>query len=289
MMSADLLKKLILQIKFKEHYSNQKIDIFSRFSDSTESFEELHAYYLKVIEIEVDEYANVLKVNVESFEPEIAQNIALFVLKEGEYHMNIMGKRLAQEQVDFLEHQVMNLNTKFNTSRQALIKYQNKHGLISPVHAVENISNIVADLKYEHASLQYSKKALSSYQSLHSPAMIKLENQIRAIKKQIAKESAKLTRESGDALNARSAEYQTLELKALFAKESYSGALAALQSTRIEAARKLKHISIIQNPTLPEYPIKPQRIYNIVTFVVMALFLSLITQMIILIIKDHRD
>jgi capsular polysaccharide transport system permease protein len=130
---------------------------------------------------------------------------------------------------------------------------------------------------------------LTSYQSSRSPSVVKIGNEIKAVRQQIVKERSRMAQQSGGALNTLSAEYQTLELKVQFAMESYSGALAALESTRIEAARKLKQVSILQSPTLPEYPVEPKRIYNIVVFTVIVLFLTLITHMFVLIIKDHRD
>ena len=51
----------------------------------------------------------------------------------------------------------------------------------------------------------------------------------------------------------------------------------------------MKQVSVLQTPTYPEYAIKPERVYNSVVFAVIALFLALIFQMLILIIEDHRD
>ena len=65
--------------------------------------------------------------------------------------------------------------------------------------------------------------------------------------------------------------------------------LAALENTRIEAARKLKQVSVLQSPTLPEYPVEPKRLYNSVVFALIALFVGLIGQMLVLIIEDHKD
>jgi capsular polysaccharide transport system permease protein len=74
-----------------------------------------------------------------------------------------------------------------------------------------------------------------------------------------------------------------------FSQESYSTALSALENTRIEAARKLKQLSVLQSATLPEYAVEPERLYNSAVFIIIALFLGLIVQMLVLIIMDHRD
>ena len=100
---------------------------------------------------------------------------------------------------------------------------------------------------------------------------------------------SQMAKKQGSALNSLSADYQIRELKVQFAKDAYGGALAALENIRIEASRKLKQISVLQNPTHPEYPLEPRRIYNSFIYGVLILFFGLIIQMLMLIIKDHRD
>ncbi|WP_110649906.1 chain-length determining protein [Salinicola peritrichatus] len=288
LLSMDMLQLLVKEADFRQHYS-QNGDIFSRLSDPDVPLEELHDYYLKRVSVELDDYAGVLRIDVEAYTPKEAHKIAQLLLTEGERHMNEMGRRLAEEQVRFLETQVNDLKKDFNQTRQALLDYQNENGLVSPTGTVESISSVVSTLEGQLAILKARKTALSSYQSSRSAEMMRVNSEIDALNQQIAHERDRVARQTGNALNAVSSEYQTLQLQAQFAQESYSGALSALQSTRIEAARKLKQVSILQSPTIPQYPEKPERLYDITVFAVIALFITLIINMLILIIKDHRD
>lgn len=287
--SVDMLKLLVEQADFREHYANSGADILSALGDASAPLETLHEYYLSRVSIELDDYAGVLRLDVEAFTPDKAYQIAQLMLDEGERHMNEMGQRLAEEQVRFLEKQVAILEQRFQDTRDALLDYQNANGLVSPVGTVESLSSVVASLEGQLAVAKARKSALASFQSGRSPEMVRINAEINALNDQISQESERLARQSGDALNAVSSEYQTLMLRADFAQESYSGALAALENTRIEAARKLKQVSILQAPTLPEYPEQPERLYNSVVFAVIALFVALILNMLILIVKDHRD
>ncbi|SEQ95436.1 capsular polysaccharide transport system permease protein [Amphritea atlantica] len=289
LLSVDMLLDIDRLVGFREHYSAAGIDFISALSSADVPIEDLHEYYLKRVSVELDDYANVLRIKVEAFSPEMANKIASLLLEEGEKHMNLLGKRLAEEQVRFLEDQVAMLNDNFNVARNELLNYQNKNGLISPTGTVESISAVVATLEGKLSNLQAEKTMLKSYQSSSSPAMVKIDNEIKAVRHQIEQEKNRMAQQSGNALNTVTAEYQTLELKVKFALDSYSGALAALQSTRIEAARKLKQVSVLQSPTYPEYPLEPQRLHNIAMYAIVALFMGLIMQMLLLIIKDHRD
>lgn len=289
LLSVDMLRNIDRLVDFRKHYSGAGADIISSLGSENVPMEKLHEYYLKRVSVELDEYANVLRINVEAFTPEMAHQIAGLLLEEGEKHMNELGRRLAQEQVRFLEEQVDELSEKFNLARNDLLAYQNENGLISPAGTVESLSAVVAELDAKLANLQAQRTMLASYQSTNSPGMVKVASEIQAVRSQIDDERSRMAQQSGSALNALSAKYQTLELKVQFALDSYSGALAALQNTRIEAARKLKQVSVLQSPTLPEYPMEPHRLYNIAAFSLLAIFIGLIAQMLLLIIRDHRD
>lgn len=289
LLSVDMLRKIDSALGFRQHYSAPGIDFFSALFREDVPIEDLHDYYLKRVSIELDDYAQVLRLKVQAFTPEMAQSITNMLLAEGESYMNLMGQRLAAEQVKFLEKQVKQLQVKFDRAQNDLIDYQNANGLISATATVENISTVIAGLETELASLSAKRTALLSYQSSRSAEVRRVETEINAVKQQIHIERARTAQQSGGALNTLSSQYQTLELQVQFALESYSGALGALQNTRIEASRKLKQVSILQSPTLPEYPVEPRRLYNIVVFAIMAMFIALIIHMLVLIIKDHRD
>lgn len=289
LLSVDMLKKIDTALDFRSHYADKDIDFFSRLYADSAFWEEVHEYYLARISVELDDYAQVLRIKVSAFTPEMAQKMAVFLLEKGEEHMNLMGQRLAEEQVRFLELQVNELKQRFSDARQQLLDYQNKKGLVSPTGTVESLSAVVAGLEAQLTELKAKRSTLVSFQSETSPEVVRINTEIKSLSDQIELEHARMAQQSGDALNVISAEYQTLELDMLFAKESYSGALAALENTRIEAARKLKQVSILQEPTLPEYPIEPERLHNSVMFAVVVIFLALIGQMFVMIVKEHRD
>ncbi|WP_319781504.1 chain-length determining protein [Oceanisphaera sp. IT1-181] len=288
LLSVDMLKKVQAELPFREHYSENG-DLFSRLWNANSPIEKLHKYYQKRVSIELDDYAGVLNITVEAFEPEFAHQLSQLLLNAGEAHMNDMGQRLAEEQVRFLERQVDRLESRLDETRGALLDYQNQHGLISPIHTAEALNQVVGALEGELARMQARYSAAQSYQSTRSAELVQIKSHINALQKQIGKEQNRLAQETGNALNRVSADYQTLELKAQFALQTYSSALAALENTRIEAARKLKQVSVLQSPLLPEYATKPDRLYNASVFAIITLFLAFIANMIVLIIRDHRD
>lgn len=288
LMSTDMLKLADDKLGFREHYS-QHGDLFSSLMDQDAPIEELHDYYLRRVNIELDEYAGVLNIEVQAYTPEFAHKMTELLLSAGEAHMNEMGRRLAEEQVTFLEKQLARLEERLDDAREALLKFQNKEGLVSPTSTVESINQVVATLEGQLATLQAQRKALGSFQSNRASDMRRVQAEIEAMREQITKQRDRLAQATGGSLNSISSQYETLELKATFAQETYSSALAALENTRLEAARKLKQVSVLQSPLMPEYSTQPERLYNITVFALITIFLAFIASMLMLIIKEHRD
>ncbi len=288
LLSVDMLIRITEELPFREHYSENG-DWFSRLRNADAPMEDLHAYFKRRISVDMDDYAGVLHIEVQAFEADFAKALADLLLSAGEAHMNRMGQRLAEEQVYFLEAQVERLHERMMVVREDLLAFQNREGLVSPTQTVEALNQVVAGLQGELASLEARRKAIASYQSEGSSEMVRVKSEIDALREQIQIERNRLAQATGESLNRVSAEYQALELQAEFARDTYSSAVAALENTRIETARKLKQVSVLQSPSMPEYAVQPERTYNSVVFALIALFVALIAHMLMLIIRDHRD
>ena len=118
---------------------------------------------------------------------------------------------------------------------------------------------------------------------------MEVDLQIKAVEKQIKTEKARLTGSKDQSLNKTVEEYQRLQLEADFMQEAYKSALIGLEKGRVEATRILKKVLVLQSATLPEYPLRPRRLYNIATFLIGALLLAGLIHLLVAIVRDHRD
>lgn len=289
LLSVDMLEMLDEELNLRAHYAAPNLDRFSRLSSQDVPIEDFHRYYLRRVLVELDEYAQVLRVSAQACDPETARAIVTLMLSKGEVHMNEMGHRLAEGQVRFIEVQVEDLRDRLLEATDVLLAYQNEHGLVSPPETVQSLSSVVSTLEQSLAKANAKRLALSVSQSERSPDMLRSKSEIEALEKQIAFERARLAQQSGRALNQLASEYEMLNLQVEHTRQLYSSAITALENTRVEAARSLKQVSVLQNPTYPEYSTRPRRLYNATVFAIVALLAALITQLLVAIIRDHRD
>jgi capsular polysaccharide transport system permease protein len=289
LLSADMMRRLDEKLGLRAHYSSSQWDVFTRLWDKDVPAEKFQRYLQSRISVTYDEYNGVLVIQAQAYEPKMAQAIAMQMVQDGETYMNAMAHALASGQVAFLENQVAKLGQDAQQERQKLLAMQNEKGLVSPQATAESMVGVVAKLEASLTELRTRRSALAGYLTPTAPSIVETDLQIAALQKQIAEEQARLASPHGDTLNKTVEEFQRQQMAAQFAMDVYKTALVALERGRVEATRALKKVSIIQNASLPEYPLLPRRLYNIVVSILMTALLAGILVLIMAIVRDHRE
>ncbi|ALM87360.1 chain-length determining protein [Bordetella sp. N] len=287
LLSLDMLKKLDARLDLRKHFSNSSYDIVSRlwFKD----IEFFYRFYLRMVDVEYDEYAGVLRIKVQAYDQDTAYEIARLLVAEGEDYMNELGHQMAEAQIGFLTVQVEKAQERFQQASQALLKYQNEKGLLSPTATAESINAIVASLEGQRAQLQTQLASLPKTLERSHPNILMLRQAIDAVDRQIADEKAKLATPSGSPLNASVEAFQRLQMQVSFTEDLYKSALLGLEKGRNDSLRLLEKVSVLQSPTLPEYPMEPRRVYNIVVTLLIALVVAGTLNLLESIVLDHVD
>lgn len=289
LLSVDMLKKLDQTLGLRSHYSSSEYDVISRMWFQDASMEWFHRHYLSRVKVEFDEFSGVLRIQVQAYEPEMAQAITKQLVQEGERYMNLLGHEMAQVQVNFLVTQVDQAQERFQKASQDLLNYQNKAGLLSPQATAESINAIVAALEGQRAQLQTQLASLPKSLDRDHPNILMLKQSLKAVDEQIKQEKLKLATPSGGTLNAYVEEFYRLDMNVKFTQELYKSSLTALEKGRIDATRMLEKVSVLQSATLPEYPMEPRRLYNTLVTLLVALMLAGILKLLKSIVLDHVD
>lgn len=289
LLSVDMLKKLDAKLDLRSHFSDSQRDIVSRMWFRDASIEWFHRHYLSRVSADYDDFAGILRVKVQAYDAKTAQAISSMVVQEGERYMNQLGHELAEVQVSFLTNQVNLAQLRFQEASQVLLNFQNKKGLLSPQATAESINAIVAGLETQRAQIQTQLASLPKTLDRDHPNIVMLKQSLAAVDRQINQEKAKLATPSGKTLNASVEEFQRLQMEVNFTQDLYKSSLIALEKGRIDATRMLEKVSVLQAPTLPEYPMEPRRIYNTIATLLLAAMLAGILKLLEGIILDHVD
>jgi capsular polysaccharide transport system permease protein len=236
-----------------------------------------------------DDINGLLSINTEGFDPELSQAINTEILAQSENFVNEISHRLAREQMAFAEGELRRGGDRLQTAKSRLLAFQNKHNMFDPLAQAQAAATLTTELSAEIARKEAALKTMLGYMQENAAPVTALRNEIAALKAQTEMEQHKVTSSKGGRLNAIAAEYHSLSLEAGFAEDAYKATLAAVETSRIDASRKLKSLVVIQTPTKPEIAIYPQRIYNLITLFVALTLIYGIVLLVIATIQDHRD
>lgn len=289
LLSEDMLKRLDAALDLRSHYSDRQRDFVSRMWFKNAPIEIFYKYWLSRVSVQYDDYSGVLRIEVQAYDAKMARAIVEMMVQAGEAHMNTMGHQLAQSRVDFLAKQVTSAHNQLLDASQTVINFQNKKGLSAPQATVESINTLIDKLEEQKSAIQTQLASLPANLNANQPTVVMLKAQVNALTQQIAQKRAELTSPSRNTLNYTVEEFQRLQMEVTFAQDLYKTALSALEQGRMDAARTLKMVSILQSPTEPGFPLKPARIYNIFVTLLIALALIGVIKLMESIIQDHVD
>jgi len=289
LLSVDMFQKLDSKLSLRAHYSDWHRDPLSRMWFEDAPLEAFFAHYLSRVSVVYDDYAGVLIIKAQAYDSKMAHDIVASMVEEGEQHMNAMVHSLAQEQVSFLEKHVGDMSVRAMQARQEVLKFQNRKGMASPQSTAENLVVIINQLEAQLTELKMRRAALLGYLMPESANIMELNQQIAATKKQMEHEKGRLISPKGKKLNNTVEEYQRIQMNAEFLQDIYKTSLVALEKGHIEASRTLKKVTMLQTPTLPQYPLEPRRLYNIIVFILITLLIAGIIHLFAAIIRDHKD
>ncbi len=286
--SADMLQRLDQQLNLRAAFVGNGHDpIFQLSSDATK--EQLLKFYRKRVQISLDEKTYLLTITTEGFEPDFALKFNQVILAESDRFINQISQKVAQEQLAQAEKQLADASQRLATSKEELLAYQNKNKVFDPAVNAESISQLIAGLKANLAELQTQERTLLSYLNPDTPQVVSVRSQIQAVEQQIAQEQAKLTSPNETKLNRQAVQFETLKSNVEFSVDLYKLALTSLETSRLEAVRKMKNVIVISSPQRAQEALYPRQWYLMLSTFLICCLLYAITRLSLSVIRDHQD
>lgn len=289
LLSLDMLARLDAELHLRQRYADHAHDPLARLRDAHAPLARFADYMKRRIAIDYDDNEGILHVEAAAFDPQTAQAIVATMLREGAQFMNRNDHRLAQVQVDFLSGEAQRMGARNEAARKALLAYQNKAGMVSPEDTLQSVASTIAQLEARRSALQTQLGTLEAYLVPSHPDVVAVRQQIAAVDGELARERGRAASNAPGALNRSADAFRQLEQEAQFSQGLYQTTLAALEKGRITAMQAMKQVSVIQSPTLPEYPARPRRFVNTLVFTLAAFLTAGIALLLVAVVRDHID
>lgn len=294
MTSLGLLKRLDAQLGLRAHYESVLRDPLFRLWGwaSQETFLD---YYRSRVSITIDPNSSALKLQVEGFDPEFAHRLNAAILEESERFVNEYSHRIARGNLGFADGELERAGNRLQKAKADLLAFQNKHQLLDPTVQAQATGALTADLQAQITKTEAELRSLRSFLNEDAPQLVALRAQLSSLQEQLNVERRRATTgeakggKSSERLNELALEYQGLQLQAEVALDAYKIALAAVETARIEATRKLKNLVVIEPPSTPEKAEYPRRLYGLLTLLIASLLVLAVVRLVLATIQEHQD
>jgi capsular polysaccharide transport system permease protein len=275
-------------VGLKQHYQATEWDWFSRLTGNG-SVEQYHAYYQDHILVHYDEMSEVLMIEVQTFNPEFSLKVANKIITISETLINQLGQKMVTQQLDYAQQDVNRAYEELKKYQSSLISFQDKFKLYNPEQQGSAIVTAMNALEAEIIKEETTLKSLSSFMRSDSADIKAINRHIDALKSQLTQEKNRLTNQEKQSLNKINVDYQEIKLNSQLAADLYKSSLASLELIRSDAFRTLKHLLVIEHPSLAQENKYPRRLYSIFTWFISMLLIYGVLKMLVAVIKEHKE
>ena len=283
--SHDAVRDLDSSLDLRSLYSLPMLDFIARLS-KTASFEEIVKYYPGMVEATFDTAAGVTRVSVKAFRPEDAYAIASELIQMSENLINSFNRRAEEDRLRLSYSEVERAEKRLAGAREAIQRFRLEHKEIDPTQSTLAVSDIIAKLEAEQATVSTQMSEMSSYMSPKSLQIEALRKKQKAIETQISEEKQRLTGQNSTMTNLL-LQYEALQLENEMSSTIYTSAISSLESSRIEAHRQRSYVVPVVSPHIPEEATYPLKIRNIFFVLIGSFVLFAIGRLIVSGIREH--
>lgn len=286
--SLGLMKKVDAALNLRAHYEAAPTDPFFRLWPQS-SQEWMLEYWRSRVDVQIDEPSGLVTLRIEGFEPAFAQSVHKMLLAECEAFVNGISQRIAREQMDFVQGELTRAGVRLQQAEAALTGFQARHQMLDPTLQAQATGTLVAELRAQLAKAEAELTTKRAYLNDDAADLTSLKNQVAGLRAQIGRESRSATQQGSAAINELAVRFHELKSHAGFAQEAYKTSLIVVEKTRVDAARKVKSLVVVEPPTLPERAEYPRRLYNLLTVLIAGLLLYAVARLGVAVVHEHRD
>ena len=289
-LSRDSLAELQRILDYRKMVSAEHIDPFNRFGGILAPFssgEELFEYYKKMVSDNIDAVSNISTLQVTAYSAQDAQRVNALLLELGQALVNRLNTQANEDAVRFYKKEVTAAEAKVREASVAMANYRNKQGVFNP--AAESALQLQLVSKLQDSLIaEQSKLAQLLSSTPKNPQVPLLRKGIEELKKDIARESAKVTG-GNNSMATKASPYERQALDQTFAEKELAAALTALEQARVQAMKQQLFVEVIAKPSLPDEAMQPKRVRGVLATFVVGLLLWGVLSVIVGGVREHHD
>lgn len=286
--SPDVFEKLDAELLLTKHYSDTSRDWVSRLASSPTLWDK-ETFWQRVAQPKIDVDSGIVTFTVRAYTPDMAQNIAAGILRQGEALINEMNERSRNDAIRLAESEVKVAQERIVKAQKALETFRDEHKEFDPKATATGLQTLVFELEGERSKVKAELAEARSYMKSTAPQVKALEKRLAAVESQLNAEKARIAGNpaGGSAINSWVSQYENLMIESEFAQKQLTTAMSAYEQARSMALAKSRYLVAIQQPTLPDESRYPRTwVFTLCAFFGFFLIYGLV-RLIVASIREH--
>jgi capsular polysaccharide transport system permease protein len=261
--SRDAMLRLDADIGFKSHFSSEDIDVLRRLAPDATN-EEAYRLYRKMVKIGYDPTEGIVKMEVIATDPQTSERYSRALIEYAEEQVDNLTQRLRGDQMKGSRESFEQAETKMLAAQQKVLELQERLGVID---AASEASAVMSQVSIFETQLQEKRLQLQQLLDNARPNQARVDGvkgDITRLEALIAELRSELTQSGSDSASlARiSGELRLAELELETRTAMMQQALQQLETSRIEANRQVRYLSMGVTPVAPDEPTYPRAFEN---------------------------
>jgi capsular polysaccharide transport system permease protein len=286
--SREAMGRLDDDVGFRAHFQSDGIDPLQRL-DRDATLEAAYRVYKKFLKISFDTTEGVIRMDVMAADPQIAAEWSRQLISYAEGQVDHLTQRLREDQMRDAKAGYESAQANLTESQRRLIELQEKYNIISSETEVGMIVGQISGLENQITQERLSLAQMESNPEPNQARMEPIKRRVATLEAEVAELRSKLTESGSDTsslaemqgeLRLAQADLQTRQL--LLAQ-----ALQAMETSRVEANRQVRYLSLSVSPIPPDEPSYPRAFENTLVTMLILLGIYLMVSMTAAILREQ--
>lgn len=286
--SREAMGRLDEDLGFRTHFQSEQIDPLQRL-DKDASLEAAYKVYRKFLKISFDTTEGVIRMDVIAADPQVAADWSKQLVAYAEGQVDHLTQRLRADQMKDAQAGYDSAQAELNASQRKLIELQEKFKTVSSEAEVGLIVGQISGLEGQLTQERLSLAQMESNPEPNQARMEPIKRRIATLETEIAGLRAKMTEDSPDATGLAQVQGELLVAQADLQTRQMllAEALQSMETSRIEANRQVRYLSLSVSPIPPDEPAYPRAFENTLVTMLIMLGIYLMVSMTASILREQ--
>lgn len=269
--SREAMKRLDNDLGFRAHFTQPQIDALQRLKPDATT-EAAYKLYKRNVKIAYDPTEGLIRMDIIAADPDTTAAFSRALIGYAEEQVDHLTERLRKDQMQGSRESYAEAEANMLAAQKKVLDLQEKYKILSSETEASLISQQVSTLE---TSLSKDRLSLAEMEQNLQPNQARMEplkRRIEALQDEIRLLRSKLTEDSQDGQSLAQVQSELLVAKANveIRQMLLSQSLQSLETSRIEANRQVRYLSLSVSPVAPDEPTYPRAFEN--TLVSMLIF-----------------